>query len=504
MANRAGGIVSSRLLKNLKYPPSPATKRRIKANFNLGMGDWEPVWSSSDDDDFQLGEPARKKHTSSEPVKRKRFAEPTTSGELEKCGEGVIPKNTQKNDEWSLRTFNEWIKERNTQCDEKCPENILQTEDAEILAKWLSLFTIEVRKKDGSRYPPATIHMLLCGLQRTMRRCNKQPFDIFAKKDVRFRHFHGTMESVFQKLHEDGVGAEIKHTEVISEEEEAVLWDKGILGNGSPRALLRAVFFLNGKNFCLRGGQEHRRLKLSQLQRGDDHWKYVENGSKNFRGGIADLRRENKVVYQYSGTSRSTCHVRLLDMYIEKLPCEAKRKDCFYFTPLKKTPDDPEKPWFSAVPVGWNKLDSMVKEMFAEVGIEGKTNHSLRATGTTRMYKHGIQEKTIQSRTGHKSLEALRVYERPGIEQHREACEALANITNTGRQLIQPPKPQLHGALTTVYPCTGPPSVSAQPPTFNFSGCSVNVFTGPVMTSGTFTASSNSLTKKDVEDFDKF
>ena len=39
------------------------------------------------------------------------------------------------------------------------------------------------------------------------------------------------------------------------------------------------------------------------------------------------------------------------------------------------------------------------------------------------MYKHGIQEKTIQSLTGHKSIEALRVYERPGLEQHRGACE---------------------------------------------------------------------------------
>ena len=76
-----------------------------------------------------------------------------------------------------------------------------------------------------------------------MRRCNKQPFDIFAKKDMRFRQFHGTMETVFQQLHKDGIGAEIKHAAVISEEEEALLWKEGILGSSCPRALLRAVFF---------------------------------------------------------------------------------------------------------------------------------------------------------------------------------------------------------------------------------------------------------------------
>ena len=116
---------------------------------------------------------------------------------------------------------------------------------------------------------------------------------------------------------------------------------------------------------------------------------------------------------------------------MEKLPAAAKSKDAFYYTALRKKPEDPSMPWFSAVPVGWNKLDRMVKDIFLDAGIEGKTNHSLRVAGATRMYNQGIQEKTIQSRTGHKSVEALRVYERPGVKQHREACEALANISNT-------------------------------------------------------------------------
>ena len=78
---------------------------------------------------------------------------------------------------------------------------------------WINgfLFSIEVRRKDGSEYPPATVHMLLCGLQRIMRRESEHPFEILAKGDVRFRNFHGTMESVFQQLHKKGVGAVVKH-----------------------------------------------------------------------------------------------------------------------------------------------------------------------------------------------------------------------------------------------------------------------------------------------------
>ena len=35
--------------------------------------------------------------------------------------------------------------------------------------------------------------------------------------------------------------------------------------------------------------------------------------------------------------------MRLLDLYVSKLPNGAKEKDTFYFTALPKTPEDPEK-----------------------------------------------------------------------------------------------------------------------------------------------------------------
>lgn len=55
-------------------------------------------------------------------------------------------------------------------------------------------------------------------------------------------------------------------------------------------------------------------------------------------------------------------------------------------------------------------------------------------------------------------LKLLRVYERPSVEQHREACEALADITNTSaeKQQIQLPKSQIPSALPAFYPCHTP------------------------------------------------
>ena len=62
-------------------------------------------------------------------------------------------------------------------------------------------------------------------------------------------------------------------------------------------------------------------------------------------------------------------------------------------------------------PCGKNKLSSMVKSMFAMIGITGKTNHSLRATGASSLFQAGIPEKIIQKRTGHRPIKALRMYQ---------------------------------------------------------------------------------------------
>ena len=137
----------------------------------------------------------------------------------------------------------------------------------------------------------------------------------------------------------------------------------------------------------LRGGAEHRNLKLSQFTKFSDHYIYTENASKYRQGGLAQLRMENKTVPIYSSVDAGErCHVHILDMYIKKLPEDVIRNDYFYARPLLKIPSDPDEPWFAAVPVGKNVLATMFKDMCGEAHISGhKTNHSLRATGASEL-----------------------------------------------------------------------------------------------------------------------
>ena len=72
---------------------------------------------------------------------------------------------------------------------------------------------------------------------------------------------------------------------------------------------------------------------------------------------------------------------------MSKLPKYAIEQDVLYLRPKATVPADPDSPWYDEAPVGKNSLSVMVKEMCAEAGIDGKTNHSLRATGASTMFQ---------------------------------------------------------------------------------------------------------------------
>ena len=207
---------------------------------------------------------------------------------------------------------------------------------------------------------------------------------------------------------------------MIAKEDEDFLWKTGVLRIQSAEPLLNVVFYMNGKNFHLRGGAEHRNLRISQPQRysNPDKYVYIENGSKNRSGGIRDFQNESKVVPVYSNpAAKERCHVYLLDLYLSKLHSVVRQSDTFYVRPAKTS--DEGGVWFTNLPVGRNTLSKITKTMFLKAGITDKnvSNHSLRVTGTSELFYSGVPKKIIQQRTGHKSLDALRCYERTTSSQ---------------------------------------------------------------------------------------
>ena len=387
-----------------------------------------------------------------------------------------VPKNTMHSTKWALRNYTAWKDSRNNYFsdnpEKKVPEDLLETADDSSLCKWLTLYVTETCKQDGSKYPPKTLYSLLTGLLRYCREVNPDCPNFLNSEDHRFQALHNSIDNIMRELRQSGIGSKSKATEVFTKEDENKLWESNVLGIENPKALLRAVFFLNGKNLCLRGGEEHRKLKISQIIKHQNGYLYTENSSKNRSGGLAQMQLSNKSVPIYPvPEAGNRCHVKILDVYFSKLPKDAFSRDNFYLQPLPITPANPDNPWFSITPVGKNTLANMVKDICKDVKISGnKTNHSLRATGASSMFQAGVPEKIIQQWTGHRSLPGLRQYERTTIEQQKAVCKVLSSEKKESYSTF--------GQSTTTTSLDSLSSnsnacQSSTAPTFNFTGCSV-------------------------------
>ena len=166
-------------------------------------------------------------------------------------------------------------------------------------------------------------------------------------------------------LHSNSAGREMKHAKSLSREDEQKLWATGVMGTTTPRALQNAAFFIVGKMFSLRGGQELRELKLSQVVRHDNpnKYEYTEHVSKTRNGTFKKLHIQSKVISLYRcPEAGNRCPVFVLDLYITKLPPEVTTQDIFFFRPLEKAPTESTSVVFRE-PASWKEyLRFQVKE----------------------------------------------------------------------------------------------------------------------------------------------
>ena len=88
-----------------------------------------------------------------------------------------------------------------------------------------------------------TLNQLLASLLRHMCTANPNTPN-FVDKNTHFQGLHGTLDNVFRKLHENGIGRKVKHAEIVTKDEENQLWESGKLGTKTPRSLQNTVKFL--------------------------------------------------------------------------------------------------------------------------------------------------------------------------------------------------------------------------------------------------------------------
>ena len=107
-----------------------------------------------------------------------------------------------------------------------------------------------------------------------------------------------------------------------------------------------------------------------------------------------------------------------------------------------------------------------VSRLCKSAGIGGyKTNHSLRVTAATRLYQAGVMfhRQLIMKRTGHRSIEGVRVYKRASDDQE-QVVSAILQRSSTSTNLSIP---------LSISPSPKRPknAISDVPSAFNLTNC---------------------------------
>ena len=145
-------------------------------------------------------------------------------------------------------------------------------------------------------------------------------------------------------------------------------------------------------------------------------------GLKTNKGGLKHRKVNPEEVDVYAIRDSSCCPVSIILLYLSKLP---KERNChlFYLQPRKKFHDSAI--WYLDHPAGQNKLRDVVKELRKSAKLPGfYSNHSLRSTCATKLYRNNIDEQLIQEITGHRSL-AVHSYKRTCDSQWKFASDCL-------------------------------------------------------------------------------
>ncbi|KXJ05048.1 hypothetical protein AC249_AIPGENE2047, partial [Exaiptasia diaphana] len=158
-----------------------------------------------------------------EPQTSSRFGEPLSHSEVQDKIAISVPKNTTYKDNWAANLFEKW------------------------------------RKVDGTKYPHSSLHGIISAIQHFLK-TKGRPVKLF--NDEKFSYLRDALDTAMKDSASSGLGIKKKQAQVITLDEEDELWSKNVLGDDNHQQLLDTLLYLFGLHFALRGGMEHRRLRL--------------------------------------------------------------------------------------------------------------------------------------------------------------------------------------------------------------------------------------------------
>ena len=258
--------------------------------------------------------------------------------------------------------------------------------EPDCLDSYIAEFLSTIRQKDQSQYEPSSLRSIFASLERYLK-TNKYSYSLF--NECRFEKAREALRSKQKELKQQGKGNRPNAARAITEEEQELLYTKGILGMHNAEALLNTVWWNVTRFFGMRAGAEQHKLQwgdvtLRTASNGIEFCEFNERQMK-VRSG-ADLRTIGSVTPKMWAISNNSDNPRdpvaVYKKFSSMRPAVMKRPNSPFYLAINnsKEPD-----WFKCQPLGINTLKSLMKKMFTKAALPIKgagkiTNHSARKT----------------------------------------------------------------------------------------------------------------------------
>ena len=294
------------------------------------------------------------------------------------------------------------------------------------LSTVLKHFYVEARNVEGKPYSRNTMKAIRSGLDRFLSGSpQRKPFSII--RDKAFKPANEALDASLKDLARQGLISSTKHKRPISNEDLEALYAANQLGVNTPESLVNTAWFYTILYFGKRDRENQRAMKPGDLQlktttSGLKYFVLRERATKNHPGRVSDNEDESQsVIMAWQGNPR--CPVACLEKYLAK---RDPRCDAIWTKPKNHNASSfhsADEVWFCNVPMGKHKLENLLTEMCKTAGLAHiYTPHCIRATSVTVLKAAGLENRLIQSVTGHASDKSIESYSaRPTIDQQFES-----------------------------------------------------------------------------------
>ena len=355
---------------------------------------------------------------------------------------------TRKTTNFAVVTWNTWASQRN----EKPPDDKIMAdfhdtcgEPIPIIDEKMAIYISEIRCRDGQEYQKDSLKGLSHGLQRYMRCYNmyySKPQVMIMKNYVDFPKF---MKALTNCIKLSCSKKKRNSAKGISKKQEESLWDSGIFGIESARALSDTVYFYFVKIFGITSSAALRYVSLEDIMFSSDQYgDYLEfNKDTAFSQLLEPISNYNHALEtgdtgklrHYANPANPRTFYNIINFYYELVSLvDVTRVDInafgFFLTPGKDL-------HFKPAAIGKNNLQKKFGHIMRLAGVQGVfTNQALVQSYHPLLAQHGYKARRTERFTIDEHLDICRILDPPSGRLNTTELEMALSMNPMDQQSL--------------------------------------------------------------------